>query len=239
MPYYYYGGGVDITYLLFMLPALILSLWAQSKVSSSYRKYNAVRNARGMTGAEAAAAVLRYHGVTDVGVTMTRGTLTDHYDPRNNTIYLSESVYHSPSIAAVGVAAHEAGHAVQYAEGYGPIRVRSMILPICNFGSRFAFIALMLGLVLYSQRLLLAGIVLFSLAALFQVITLPVEFNASRRALATIEDGGFLTQEEYRGAKQVLSAAALTYVAALLTSIAQLMRFVLIFLGRGGGRDRR
>lgn len=239
MPYYYYGGGVDITYLVFMLPALILSLWAQSKVSSSYRKYNAVRNARGMTGAEAAMAVLRYHGVTDVGVTMTRGTLTDHYDPRNNTIYLSESVYHSPSIAAVGVAAHEAGHAVQYAVGYGPIRIRSLILPVCNFGSRFAFIALMLGLVLYSQKLLLAGIILFSLAALFQLITLPVEFNASHRAIATIEDGGFLTEQEQRGAKQVLSAAALTYVAALLTSIAQLMRFVLIFLGRGGGRDRR
>lgn len=239
MPYYYYGGGVDITYLIFLLPALLLSLWAEARVSGSYRKYGAVRNARGMTGAEAAMAVLHYHGVTGVGVALTRGTLTDHYDPRSNTIYLSEGVYASPSIAAVGIAAHEAGHAVQYAEGYGPIRLRSAILPVCSFGSRFSFAALMLGLVLYSQSLLLLGIVLFSLAALFQLITLPVEFNASRRAVATIEDGGFLTAEESRGAKRVLSAAALTYVAALLTSIAQLLRYLLIFLARGGGRRNR
>lgn len=240
MPYYYYGGGVDITYLLFLLPALLLSLWAEARVSGSYRKYGAVRNVRGMTGAEAAMAVLRYHGVTGVGVAPTRGTLTDHYDPRSNTIYLSEGVYASPSIAAVGIAAHEAGHAVQYAEGYGPIRLRSAILPVCSFGSRFSFVALMLGLVLYSQSLLLLGIVLFSLAALFQLITLPVEFNASRRAVETIEGGGFLTEEESRGAKRVLSSAALTYVAALLTSIAQLLRYLLIFFARGGGRrDRR
>ncbi|MGM9618360.1 MAG: zinc metallopeptidase [Oscillospiraceae bacterium] len=239
MPYYYYGGGVDYSYLLLLLPVFLFALWAQLKVSGSYRKYNAVRNARGMTGAEAAMAVLRYHRVQDVGVAMTRGTLTDHYDPRSNTIYLSESVYRSPTIAAVGVAAHEAGHAVQYAEGYGPVRIRTAILPVCNFGSQFAFIALFLGLILYSQRLLLVGIVLFGLATLFQLITLPVEFNASRRALATIEDGGFLTQEEYRGARKVLSAAAMTYVAALLTSLVHLLRYLVIFLGRGGGRDRR
>lgn len=240
MPVYYYGyGGVDIVYLLFLLPALVLSLWAELRVSGSFRRYSAVRNARGMTGAEAAMAVLRYHGVHDVGVALTRGSLTDHYDPRDNTIYLSETVYASPSIAAVGVAAHEAGHAVQYAQGYGPIRLRSAILPVCSFGSRASFIVLMLGLVLYSQNLLLLGIALFSLAALFQLITLPVEYNASRRAIETIEDGGFLTEEETRGAKKVLSAAALTYVAALLTSIAQLLRYVLIFFARGGGRRNR
>lgn len=239
MPYYYSGGGVDLLYLFFLLPALLLSLYAEIRVKGSFRRYSAVRNARGMTGAEAAMAVLRYHGVGGVEVAMTRGTLTDHYDPRDNTIYLSESVYLSPSIAAVGVAAHEAGHAVQYAEGYAPIRLRSAILPVCSFGSRFSFVALALGLVLYSQSLLLVGIVLFSLAALFQLITLPVEFNASRRAVETIDAGGFLTEEETRGAKRVLSAAALTYVAALLTSIAQLLRYLLVFLARGGGRRSR
>lgn len=237
----FYYGGLDLTYLLLVLPALALSLWAQFKVSSSFERYSKVRNVRGMTGAEAARAVLRYHGVNEVGISPTRGNLTDHYDPRKNMIFLSESVYNSPSVAAVGVAAHEAGHAVQYATGYAPVKLRTLILPVCSFGSRFAFVALTLGLVLYSQQLLLAGILLFTLATVFQLLTLPVEFNASRRALETIDAGGFLTEEEHRGAKKVLSAAALTYVAALLTSIAQLLRFLLIFLSRGGGgrRDRR
>ncbi len=236
----FYYGGLDLTYLLLVMPALMLSLWAQFKVSSNFERYSRVRNLRGLTGEEAARAVLRFHGVTNVGISPTRGNLTDHYDPRRNMIFLSESVYNSSTIAAVGVAAHEAGHALQYAEGYTPIKIRSMILPVCNFGSRFAFIALTLGLVLYSQQLLLAGILLFTLATVFQLLTLPVEFNASRRALATIEEGDFLSEEERAGAKKVLSAAALTYVAALLTSIAQLLRFLLIFLSRGGGRrDRR
>lgn len=236
----YYYGGLDLTYLLLVMPALALSLWAQFKVNSSFARYSKVRNLRGLTGEAAARAVLRFHGVHDVGISATRGNLTDHYDPRKNMIFLSESVYNSASIAAVGVAAHEAGHAVQYAEGYAPVKLRSLILPVCSFGSRFAFVALTLGLILYSQQLLLAGILLFTLATVFQLLTLPVEFNASRRALATIEAGGLLNDEEYAGARKVLSAAALTYVAALLTSIAQLLRFLLIFMSRGGGRrDRR
>lgn len=236
MPYY---GGLDLSYLILVLPAVLLSFWAQMRVNSSFERYSRMQNVRGMTGEEAARAVLRYHGVEDVGIAMTHGKLTDHYDPRENTIFLSQNVYHSSTVAAVGVAAHEAGHAVQYAYGYAPVRLRSLILPVCSFGSRFAFVALMLGLVLYSQRLLLAGIVLFSLATLFQLLTLPVEFNASRRAVETIDQGGFLTQEELYGAKRVLSAAALTYVAALLTSLGQLLRFLLIFLSRGERRDRR
>ena len=167
-----------------------------------------------------------------------RGNLTDHYDPRDNTIYLSQSVYNAPTIAAVGVAAHEAGHAVQYAQGYGPVRLRSAIIPITQLGSKFSFILLLIGLFLYSQTLFLVGIILFSLTTFFQLVTLPVEFNASRRAIETIEGQGLLDGEEIRGAQSVLRAAALTYVAALLMSLAQLLRCVLIFAGRGGN-DRR
>ena len=143
----FYYGGLDLTYLLLVMPALLLSLWAQFKVNSSFERYSRVRNLRGMTGEAAARAVLRFHGVHDVGISPTRGNLTDHYDPRKNMIFLSESVYNSASIAAVGVAAHEAGHAVQYAQGYAPVKLRTLILPVCSFGSRFAFVALMLGLV--------------------------------------------------------------------------------------------
>ena len=169
-----------------------------------------------------------------------RGNLTDHYDPRDNTIYLSENVYNAPTIAAVGVAAHEAGHAVQYAENYGPIRLRSAIIPATQLGSKFSFILLFAGILLYSQALLLGGIVLFSLTTIFQLVTLPVEFNASARAIETIDGQMLLDSDELPGAKKVLRAAAMTYVAALLMSALQLLRFVLIFLGRnnrGGGRD--
>lgn len=168
-----------------------------------------------------------------------RGNLTDHYDPRDNTIYLSENVYAASTVAAVGVACHEAGHAVQYAVGYGPIKVRSAIIPVTQFGSRFSFVLLLIGLLLYSQPLFLVGILLFSLTTVFQLVTLPVEFNASHRALETIEGQGLLDGEELDGAKKVLRAAAMTYVAALLMSALQLLRYVLIFLGRDrrGGRD--
>ena len=167
-----------------------------------------------------------------------RGELTDHYDPRDNTIYLSEAVYGAPTIAAVGVAAHEAGHAVQYAQGYGPVRLRSAIVPATQIGSRASFVLLLIGMLLYSQTLFLAGILLFSLTTVFQLITLPVEFNASNRALAAIEGQQLLDEEELRGARSVLRAAALTYVAALLMSVLQLLRYVLIFLARGGGNRR-
>lgn len=231
MPFYY-----DTIYWIILIPVLILSVYAQFQVSGSFNRYSRVRNRRGITGAQAAYEVLKAHGVFDVEIRPCRGQLTDHYDPRDNTIYLSESVYDAPTVAAVGVAAHEAGHAVQYAVGYGPVRVRSAIIPVTQFGSQFAFIALVLGLVLYVQPLFAIGIVLFGLTTLFQLVTLPVEFDASARAVATIESSALLDEEERQGAKKVLRAAALTYVAALLMSLLQLLRYLLIFSGRNNRR---
>ena len=238
MPYYYgYGDFIaNNIYVLLLIPVLILSVYAQIQVSGSFRRYSGVRNRRGLTGAQAAEAVLRAHGVYDVPIRPCRGNLTDHYDPRDNTIYLSEGVYGAPTVAAVGVACHEAGHAVQYAVGYGPVKVRTAIIPVTQIGSQLSFILLLVGLVLYSQSLFLVGIVLFSLTTFFQLVTLPVEFNASHRALETIDSRGLLDEEELSGARKVLRAAALTYVAALLMSLLQLLRYVLIFLGRGGRR---
>ena len=198
-----------------------------------------MNNRRRITGAQAAAAVLRAHGVHDVAVRSVPGNLTDHYDPRDNIIYLSEGVYGMTTISAVGVAAHEAGHAVQYAYGYAPVRFRSAILPVTQFGSQASFVLLIIGLFLYNQALFLIGIVLFSMTTLFQLITLPVEFNASRRAMETLGSEGLLGHDELSGARKVLSAAALTYVAALLMSLLQLMRYILIFAARNGGGNRR
>ena len=245
MPYYGYGyySYTDFLannlYVLLLIPVLLLSLWAQFQVSGSFRRYSQTANRRRITGAQAAEAVLRAHGVYGVPIRPCRGNLTDHYDPRDNTIYLSEDVYAAPTVAAVGVACHEAGHAVQYAVGYGPIKVRSAIIPVTQFGSRFSFILLLIGLILYSQPLFLVGILLFSLTTIFQLVTLPVEFNASHRALETIDGQGLLDGEELQGARKVLRAAALTYVAALLMSLLQLLRYVLIFLGRSGRRGGR
>ena len=244
MPYYYgYGEFLaNNIYCILLVPVLILSLWAQAQVSGNFRRYSAVNNHRRLTGAQAAEAVLHAHGVYDVSIRSCRGNLTDHYDPRDNTIYLSDSVYHAPPVAAGGVAAHEAGHAVQYAENYGPVRLRKAIIPATQIGSKFSFILLIIGMALYSQTLFLTGILLFSLTTIFQLVTLPVEFNASARAIETIEGQGLLEGEEIGGVKRVLRAAAMTYVAALLMSALQLLRFVLIFLGRsdngrrGGGR---
>lgn len=234
MRYFYY----DSIYWILLVPVLILSVYAQIKVSSSFNRYSKERNHRGVTGAQAAYAVLRAHGVNDVAIRPCAGKLTDHYDPRDNTIYLSQPVYNAATVAAVGVAAHEAGHAVQYALGYGPVKVRMAILPVTQFGSQFAFIALMLGIVLYVQPLFAIGIVLFSLTTLFQLVTLPVEFDASARALAAIEGTALLDDGERKGAKKVLTAAALTYVAALLMSLLQLLRYLLIFAGRDSRRNR-
>lgn len=233
MPFYY-----DTIYWIVLIPVILLSVYAQMQVSSNFNRYSGVRNRRAITGAQAAYEVLRAHGVTDVAIRPCRGNLTDHYDPRDNTIYLSEPVYHTASVAAVGVAAHEAGHAVQYAVGYGPVRVRMAILPVTQFGSKFSFIAITLGLLLYAQPLFAIGIVLFALTTLFQLVTLPVEFDASARAIGTIEGTGMLDEEEQKGAKKVLRAAALTYVAALLSSLAQLLRYVMLFAGRNNRRDR-
>ena len=242
MPYYgYYGGYGDFLanniYCILLIPVLLLSLWAQAQVSGNFKRYSGVANRRHLTGAQAAEAVLRAHGVYVVAIRPCSGSLTDHYDPRDNSISLSENVYNSTSIAAVGVAAHEAGHAVQYAENYGPVRLRTAIIPATRIGSSLSFILLLVGLVLYNQSLFFIGIVLFSFTTLFQLVTLPVEFNASARAIATIDGAGLLDEDELPGAKKVLRAAALTYVAALLMSLLQLMRFVLIFIGRGG-RDQ-
>ena len=236
MPYMGYYG-IDMYYIVLVLPCVLFAFWAQSQVNGTFNRYSRVMSRRGLTGAQAAASVLRAHGITDVGIARCSGKLTDHYDPRNNTIFLSDSVYDAATVAAVGVAAHEAGHAVQYAVGYGPVKLRSAIVKTTQFSSQASFVILMLGLVLYSQPILLLGIVLFGVVAFFQLVTLPVEFNASARAIATIDGAGLLDEDELPGAKKVLRAAALTYVAALLMSLLQLMRFVLIFIGRGG-RDQ-
>ena len=222
----------DPLYLILLLPVVALSIYAQTKVNSSYQYYGKVRNRRGLTGAQAAEAVLHSHGVYNVAIERTYGHLTDHYDPRTNVIRLSDDVYRSASIAAVGIAAHEAGHAVQYAVGYAPIKIRMAILPATQFGSKFGVLALVLGIALYWEPLFLLGLVLFSFTSLFQLITLPVEFNASRRAVETIEGQHLLAEDETAGAKKVLSAAALTYVAALLMSVLQLLRYVMAFSGR-------
>jgi len=244
MPYYSYGYGygdflANNIYVLLLIPVMLFSAWAQFQVSGNFRRYSGVTNHRRLTGAQAAEAVLKAHGVYNVAIRSVRGNLTDHYNPRDNTIYLSDSVYNAATIAAVGVAAHEAGHAVQYAVGYAPIRLRNVIVPATQFGSKASFILLLIGMLLYSQPLFLVGILLFSLTTFFQLVTLPVEFNASRRAIETIEGSGLLSDDELPGAKRVLRAAAMTYVAALLTSALQLLRFVLIFLGRNNRRGGR
>ncbi len=225
MPYYL---GYDSTWIILILPTFLLALWAQQRVKSTYRRYSGIRNARGMTGAEAARYILDNNGLTYVRIEHIAGSLTDHYDPRQQVVRLSDAVYGSASIAAVGVAAHECGHAVQHAEEYTPLKIRNAIIPITNIGSSIAVPVFMVGLLFNFRAIMALGVLLFSLLALFQLITLPVEFNASRRALATIDERGLLTADESKGAKKVLSAAALTYVAALASTMAQLGRLVII-----------
>lgn len=227
--------GFDWTYLVFILPCVIISLICQVNVSSTFSKYSKMRNSRNMTGAMAAEYVLRQNGVTGVRIERVSGNLTDHFDPRTNVIRLSENVYNSSSVAAVGVAAHEAGHAVQHAQEYFPNKLRSAILPVANIGSKLSWILILFGL-LFSQRvgfvLLYLGIILFSFSVIFTIATLPVEFNASKRALESIKNGGLLQGEEYNGAKRTLQAAAMTYVAATLTAIMQMLRLIVIARGR-------
>ncbi len=222
---YYY----DWSYILFMLPFFILSLVVQISMKSTFSKYSAIRNSRNLTGAQAAERVLMQNGVTGVRIEPIQGSFTDHFDPRTNVIRLSEPVYNAATIAAVGVACHEAGHAVQHAQNYLPNRIRSAILPAANIGSKFSWILIVLGLVTSAlQPLLYIGIILFSAAVLFTVATLPVEFNASSRALRCIRETGMLSDNEYTGAKRTLQAAAMTYVASAATSVAQLLRLILI-----------
>ena len=225
--------GFDIYYFVLIIPAMLFALWAQVKVSSTFNRYSAQRTHTGMTGAQAAEAVLRACGVDGVRIERVAGNLTDHFDPRAGVIRLSQSVYDSPTVAAVGVAAHEAGHAAQYAEGYGPIRLRNAIIPVTQIGSSLAWPLLLIGLLFNYEALFFAGILFFMLAVVFQLVTLPVEFNASARAISVLGEGGYLSPDELPGAKKTLSAAAMTYVAALAVSIAQLLRLALLL---GGGR---
>ncbi|MBR5310799.1 MAG: zinc metallopeptidase [Oscillospiraceae bacterium] len=224
--------GFDIYYFILILPALLFGLWAQSQVNTNFNKYSKVGTTRGMTGAEAAEYILRQNGIYDVSVCRIAGNLTDNFNPKNKTINLSDSVYGSTSVAAIGVAAHEAGHAVQHAVNYAPIRIREMIIPITQIGSWLYLPIILIGFLFSSQGLVNIGIFLFSTLAIFQLVTLPVEFNASRRAMETLEGSGILYGDELTGAKRVLRAAALTYVAALVASLAQLLRLIILFGGR-------
>jgi len=230
----------DWTYVVLVLPAVLLSLWASSSVKSTFQRYSREHSRRGITGADAAQRVLRANGVMNVRIERVSGELTDHYDPKANVIRLSQTVHDSTSTAAIGVACHEAGHAVQYAKGYGPIHLRAAIIPVTNLGSKLAMPLILIGLLLsafegLSYGFVYVGIACFGLSLVFQLVTLPVEFNASRRAMQAIEAGDMLTQEEQRGARKTLTAAAMTYVAATAVSLAQLLRLVLLF----GGRRRR
>lgn len=230
-----YGNGIDLSYVVLVLPALLFTLWAQIRVKTTFAKYQKVASDRNMTGADAARLVLEQNGVTGVTVTRVAGQLTDHYDPKENVIRLSESVYDTRTAAAVGVAAHEAGHAVQYAVGYAPIKVRSAVIPATKIGTYAAWPLFILGMVMSFKGLQLAGIILFSACVLFQLLTLPVEINASRRAVKSLEVSG-LSDEGLKAAKSVLTAAALTYVAALASAIVNLLRLISLF---NSGRGRR
>ena len=222
--------------MIILIPALIFSLIAQLMVKGAFSKYSGVRNSRGYTGADAARAILDRNGLSYIRIEHINGELTDHYDPSANVIRLSDSVYNNDSVAAVGVAAHEAGHAVQYAEGYGPIKVRSAIIPITQFGSNLSTPLVILGIIFSSNVLITAGILLFCTVVLFQAVTLPVEFNASGRALKVLREEHFLDDDEMKGAKSVLTAAALTYVAAMFSALASLARLLLI---RNRNNNRR
>ena len=229
--------GFDITYLILVLPAILLCTFAQAKVKSTFSKYSSVVSRRGFTGRQAAELVLRMGGVSDVRITTVSGSLTDHYDPKSKVIRLSDPVYGSGSIAAIGVAAHEASHACQHAEGYAPLTMRNAVVGLCNIGSQLSMPMIMLGIVLNFQVLTNLGIILFGLLTVFQVLTLPVEFNASRRALQMLKQDYVLDEEELKATKKVLSAAALTYVGSMLVSLTQLLRLIILFGGRS--RDDR
>ena len=237
MPYYY---GFDWTYVVLVLPCVLLSLWASSNVNSTFKRYANQFSSRRITGADAARRVLAANGVHGVRIDRVSGNLTDHFDPKTNVIRLSDSVYDNTSTAAIGVACHEAGHAVQYAESYIPMKVRAAIIPLTNFGSKIAMPLILAGILFtalgsFSDTLVYLGIAAFGMSLVFQLVTLPVEFNASRRAMRAIEEANILTAEEQKGARKTLTAAAMTYVAATAVALAQLLRLIMIF----GGRRRR
>ncbi len=218
----------DIYYLILVVPAIILSMYAQFKVSSAFSKYSKVSSVRGYTGAEVARKILDLNGLTDVTVEKVAGNLTDHYDPSKRVVRLSESVYSSNSVAALGVAAHETGHAIQHKTSYIPLRIRTLIFPVVNISSRISIPLAMIGFIFGSPMLVDIGIILFSAVVAFQTITLPVEFNASTRALRLLQNTQLLSDTETKSARKVLTAAALTYLAAALTSLANLMRLILL-----------
>lgn len=228
MPYFSYYYLSNYYYIILVLPMVIFSLIASAKVNSSFAKYSKVASSRGLTGAQAAFEILRHYGITDVRIERVSGKLTDHYDPKTNVIRLSESVYSSASVAAIGVACHEAGHAAQYAQGYLPIKIRNSVFPVASLGSRAGIPLAILGFFLNFQVLAIIGVVFFSFAVLFQLVTLPVEFNASRRALSVIDSADILSESEKRGAAKVLKAAAMTYIASLAVSLANLLRLILM-----------
>lgn len=241
-----FGMGY-LGYLIFAAPVFILSLLAQAKVKSTYKKYSQIRNSRNITGAQAAQAILKHYGVYDVRIEPCAGSLTDNYNPSEKVIHLSEGVYNSTSVAAVGIACHEAGHAAQHAENYAPNNIRTSLVPVTNFGSRFglyiAFAGYFLAYASYALSsigfyIIIAGLALYGLTALFQFVTLPVEFNASRRALRVIEDTGLLAGDEYSGAKKVLTAAAMTYVAALASALVNVLYYALRLLGSSSSNGR-
>ena len=224
-------GLFDWTILL-VIPGFIISVWAQIKVSTTFNKYSKMTTARGLSGYAAARQILDANGLYNVKIEQIRGELTDHYDPRANVIRLSESVYHATSPAAIGVAAHEAGHAIQYATGYSPIKVRANLVPITNIGSMLSMPIFIIGLIFAFPLLTNVGIILYSLVALFQLVTLPVEFDASSRAMSVLQSSGMLNDDELAASNKVLSAAAMTYVAALLTSLLTLLRLLILANGR-------
>jgi Predicted Zn-dependent protease len=234
MGFYYF----DYTYFVYIVPALIVTMIAQFRVKSTFEKYSRISTAKNMTGAQAASSVAQFGGAPGVQVQRISGSLTDHFDPRDNTISLSDQVYASTSIAALGVAAHEAGHAIQHAQGYLPNKIRTVLVPITNFGSRLAVPLIIVGLFLPVQYdfVVNLGIALYSFAVLFQLATLPVEFNASFRAIRALDEAGILYPDELEGAKKVLRAAAMTYLAASFTSIMSLLR-LLVLAGNRRGRD--
>ncbi len=228
MPYFYF----DYYYLILVVPALLLAIWAQVQVKTTYRKYSRVPNSRGMTGAYAAQAVLNFYGITDVRIERVSGNLTDHYDPRSKVIRLSDGVYNSSTVAAIGIACHEAGHAAQHAENYAPIKIRNAIIPVCNIGSTIGIPLALIGWIFSFSILIYVGLGLYAAVFIFQVATLPVEFNASRRAIKVIDETQLLRDDEIGGAKKVLAAAAMTYVASMIVALANLLRLLLRFSNR-------
>lgn len=238
--------------ILILIPPMLFALWAQARVNSTYRKYSQVRNSRGLTAHEVARQILDANGLYNIRIEHVSGKLTDHYDPKAGVVRLSDEIDGSDSVAAIGIAAHECGHAVQHAEGYAPVKLRTALVPITNIGSSLSMIFIIIGLVLVSAQrtaeavgyynfgmaIAVIGILLFSLSTIFQLVTLPVEFNASSRALKTLDSYHILEDNELPYARKVLSAAAMTYVAALVSSLASLLRIVLIVLGAGRNNKR-